>query len=181
MNDHTPLFPEYVGCNSIQERSESIPVKVGRAPVTSEPSLAPDPFMAQARTPVWHPLSEKAIQTKIEVPMPLNGDPVPHCPTVLEIMDDARHTYEIRGAAYGDSADRVGPVLAALFPNGVTLKTSEDFLRYNTLGMIVAKLTRYTTRPAIGHIDSIHDIGVYAFMLEKADRIAEAGRSDSDL
>ena len=177
--DHPPLFPEHVVEDSIRECSESIPVKVGQAPFLPEPTPVQSASPHPAPKPIWPPLADMTIHTKVGIN--LNTDPVPHFPTVPEILDDAKHTYEIRGAAYGDSADRVGPVLAALFPNGITLKTPEDFRRYNTLGMIVAKLTRYTTRPAIGHIDSIHDIGVYSFMLEAQDRLAEELRSDTVL
>jgi len=35
--------------------------------------------------------------------------------------------------------------------------------------MIVAKLTRYAQNWPDTHIDSVHDMGVYAFMLESLD------------
>ena len=57
----------------------------------------------------------------------------------------------------------------ALFPKGVNLKTIEDYNRFGIINMLVAKLTRYCQGWPKSHQDSIHDLGVYAFILESLD------------
>ena len=59
--------------------------------------------------------------------------------------------------------------MKALFPNGIELKTVEDYNRFGVINMIVAKLTRYSQNWPKTHQDSLHDLGVYAFILESLD------------
>jgi len=90
----------------------------------------------------------------------------------------AAQLYQERNAVYGDNYKRVGPVMANLFPDGVNLKTDDDFMRFHLLELIVVKLTRYCHNyDAGGHEDSITDLGVYAFMLKEADQLA-GGQGD---
>lgn len=89
--------------------------------------------------------------------------------TALENMNRAIETYKARNPVYGDNYKHFGEVMTALFPKGVKLSTKEDWNRFGVLVHIVSKLSRYTTRPQNGHADSIHDLGVYAFMLEELD------------
>jgi len=85
-------------------------------------------------------------------------------------LKKAAETYEERNKVYGDTYKRHGKVTAALFPNGVILKTTEDHNRFGVLTLVIGKLTRYCTNfEKGGHADSIHDLGVYAFMLEELD------------
>ena len=63
-------------------------------------------------------------------------------------------------------------LMCALFPNGIVLKTPEDHNRFGVLTMIASKLNRYCNNfESGGHADSIHDLGVYAFMLEELDEM----------
>ena len=85
-------------------------------------------------------------------------------------MQKAAKTYRQRNKVYGDNYKRHGAVMAALFPDGIALRTIEDHNRFGVLTMIVSKLGRYATNfEKGGHNDSIHDLGVYAFMLEELD------------
>lgn len=84
-------------------------------------------------------------------------------------LGQALATYRERNARYQDSFSRWGPVFAALFPDGVTIRTADDWNRVTTLGHVVDKLVRYTTHFGAPHEDSIHDLGVYAFILEGID------------
>jgi len=82
-----------------------------------------------------------------------------------EILESMRLTYQERNKIYGDNFETVGKVLAVLFPEGLTLKTAEEFEAYHLLDWIVGKLTRFTATQ-MQHQDSIHDIAVYSAMLE---------------
>lgn len=85
-----------------------------------------------------------------------------------QIMEQAIQTYRDRLAIYGNNAkDRHGEVMASFFPNGYTLGTADDFARFSIFNMIIAKLVRYTNDFDTPHQDSIHDVGVYAFVLEE--------------
>ena len=85
--------------------------------------------------------------------------------TPAETLDAMARTFRERGKTYGDNYRRIGQVMAALFPDGVTLRTPEEFLEWSLFDLLVVKLTRLAVTD-LRHIDSIHDIGVYAAMLE---------------
>jgi hypothetical protein len=82
-----------------------------------------------------------------------------------DILDTMAATFRERNATYGDNYTRIGPTLALLYPDGITLKTPDDFVRFHFIVLIVVKLTRFTSSGST-HIDSVHDLGVYAAMLE---------------
>jgi hypothetical protein len=86
-----------------------------------------------------------------------------------DVLAAAMKTANDRSHQYQDSYWRHGAVMAALYPDGVRLETANDHTRFVILSMVVAKLVRYTVNPA-GHQDSIHDTGVYAFILETIDK-----------
>lgn len=71
-----------------------------------------------------------------------------------------------RGKRYGKAYKRFGEVAAALWPDGLTLKTVGDFERMGALVQVLNKLVRYTTTTE-GHRDSAHDMAVYATILEE--------------
>lgn len=84
------------------------------------------------------------------------------------LLEGAAKTYRERNKTYGNSYKRHGEVMRSLFPEGILLKTTEDFNRFGVLNMIVSKLCRYAAKPE-GHLDSIHDTVVYSAMLEELD------------
>lgn len=91
-----------------------------------------------------------------------------------QMLRDAAATFEERGKIYGDNWLRIGPMLAALFPQGVMLRSPEDFNRFHLFMLKCVKLTRYgVTWDQGGHLDSIHDDVVYSAMLECLDRRIE--------
>lgn len=88
-------------------------------------------------------------------------------PDLLHVM---ALTYEERSKVYGDNYKLFGAVLLGLFPDGITLKTSEDFIKFGVLQNCITKMGRYAghfARTKKGHIDSAHDLSVYAAMLEE--------------
>jgi|TARA_R100000808_G_C2155393_1_gene167753 hypothetical protein len=84
-------------------------------------------------------------------------------------IEEALKTAKQRGEQYGHSYLVQGEIMKILFPNGIDLKTPEDFNRYGALNLIVTKLIRYCNKWDKPHQDSIHDLGVYAFILETID------------
>ena len=59
--------------------------------------------------------------------------------------------------------------MLALFPNGVQLKTEEDFGRWGVFSTIIGKMHRYAVNFDKGHDDSLRDAIVYAAMLRELD------------
>lgn len=84
----------------------------------------------------------------------------------------AAKTYDERNKIYGDNFVIVGNVLSALFPNGLTLKTADDFRRYHLFDWTIGKLSRYAQNfTKGGHADSSHDAMVYIAMLDFEDQL----------
>ena len=81
----------------------------------------------------------------------------------------ALKTFEERTKVYGDNYLTHGYVMKSLFPNGVDLKTEKEYNRFGVINMMVAKLTRYCQGWPNSQKDSIHDLGVYSFILESLD------------
>jgi hypothetical protein len=84
-------------------------------------------------------------------------------------LEEALKTYIDRNKKYGNNYKRFGHVMVALFPDGLTLSSVDDFNRYGVIFMKIAKLSRYVTNPKVGHQDSVHDDIVYSAMLEELD------------
>ena len=91
-------------------------------------------------------------------------------PTVPELLERAAAKYRERNAQYGNNYKNFGPILMALFPEGISIKDAHDANRFGVLIQIIAKLSRYAVNFGVGgHQDSIHDLQVYAAMLEELD------------
>jgi hypothetical protein len=90
--------------------------------------------------------------------------------TFYDILRKANETHLCRGKMYNNTYHEHGKIMAAIFPDGITLITEEDFKRFSLFNIIIAKLHRYSKSFSKGgHEDSIHDAGVYSFMLEEVD------------
>lgn len=90
--------------------------------------------------------------------------------TVPDALADLGNIYRERNKVYGDNYKRHGDVMAALFPNGISLKTPEDHNRFGILTQCVAKLTRYCVGSyENGHVDTLDDLTVYSQMLQELD------------
>jgi hypothetical protein len=86
-------------------------------------------------------------------------------PSVSDILTQGAKTFEERNKVYGNNYLRVGGVMAALFPNGVMLRTPEEFVRWHNFELLVVKLSRFAVS-GLTHQDSMHDSMVYSAMLE---------------
>ena len=85
--------------------------------------------------------------------------------TAADILAEMADTYRERNKVYGDNYKRVGEVMVALFPEGVTLNTKDEFNVWHLFELMVVKLTRFANS-GLTHEDSIHDLAVYAAMVE---------------
>jgi hypothetical protein len=84
-----------------------------------------------------------------------------------EILQEAAKTFEERGRVYGESYLNYGKIMAAIFPDGITIKGEEAFNRFALFFHCVNKIQRYSQNlEKGGHQDSAHDLCVYAAMLE---------------
>ena len=112
------------------------------------------------------------------MPQHPKADPV-HQLLVRGVFATSMDTILKREAVYGSGSDSLGRALAALFPEGVTLETTDDFARFSDFQQVVAKLNRYARSFAEGgHADSIHDAGNYAKLLEVKDLSIKGGEPD---
>lgn len=90
--------------------------------------------------------------------------------TVPEMLRGAAKTYEERNKVYGDSYKSYGTVVQSLFPEGLELDSDDLHNRFGVLTMMISKLTRYCQNfEKGGHADSLHDLSVYATMLNELD------------
>jgi len=82
--------------------------------------------------------------------------------------------FEQRNTIYGANYLNIGPMFAILFPEGLTLRTADDFNRFHLYMLEMVKLTRYGAQfEKGGHADSADDGAVYWAMLREVDdRIA---------
>jgi hypothetical protein len=93
--------------------------------------------------------------------------------SVPEMLETAAETYRDRNAVYGDDYKKIGAMYVALFPNGLTVKTADDWQRLALLMAAVGKMRRYTNNfESGGHADSLLDLAVYSTMLKELDECA---------
>lgn len=101
---------------------------------------------------------------------PLHIDGCPAKPkskerNAADILAAAADTFRERRAIYGDNYIKVGAMFAVLYPDGLTLRTADDFSRFELFMFVIVKLSRFSNSQ-MTHVDSIHDACVYAAMLE---------------
>jgi len=89
---------------------------------------------------------------------------------IADMLAEAEKINKERHEVYKLGYEVHGQVMKVLFPDGLRLKTAEDFTRFYLFDNIVAKLVRVTTNLDHLHKDSILDLGVYAFMLAQYDK-----------
>ncbi len=90
-------------------------------------------------------------------------------PNAGQILEDLAGLYRERNVLYKDNYKRTGVALAAVFPDGVTLRTPDDFTRFHLFAISMMKLSRYAINWGTGHSDSLRDASVYLAMLDSVD------------
>jgi hypothetical protein len=90
--------------------------------------------------------------------------------SVPQALNDLGALYEERNALYKDNYKNFGKTLVGLLPDGITLKTEEEFNRFAIFMQMVHKQSRYAhSILSGGHPDSLDDISVYSQMLREYD------------
>lgn len=98
-----------------------------------------------------------------------------------DYLEGGAETFRERNRTYGNNYVSFGRVMKAMFPQGATLYTEDDWRRMGVLIQAASKMTRITANfQSGGHEDSTHDLMVYAAMLAEVecmgrDERAEAG------
>ena len=90
---------------------------------------------------------------------------------IIYNLSKAQETF-LERSNYGSTYNQYGEILESLFPNGLPksiLTDIEEMNRFGNLTMIIHKLMRYCNQWDKKHKDSIHDLGVYAFIQEGID------------
>jgi hypothetical protein len=82
-----------------------------------------------------------------------------------EILIAMADTYRERSKQYGNNWRKIGAVMVALYPTGLTLETEDDFNKFHLFLLSMVKLTRLS-ESGLSHQDSAHDNAVYSAMLE---------------
>lgn len=88
----------------------------------------------------------------------------------LPFLERMSRTYKERRGTYGASEQKFADIAMAFFPDGLALKSRTSWVRFGLFFQILSKLSRYTRNWEEPHVDSIHDVGPYAGMLEAEDR-----------
>jgi len=118
---------------------------------------------------IWEPKAPLN-QAHLEQTLPLGpGVPPQVVKGVPDYFMDAANLYLSRNIVYKDGYKKVGATYAGLFPDGVTLKTPEDFNRFSLFMLMIHKLNRYAFNFNSNHGDSLDDLAVYAMMLKELD------------
>ena len=94
--------------------------------------------------------------------------------TVGEKLAALGKIYDQRGKVYGKDYHHTGKALAAMFPDGLTLKTPEQFRKHMILCFMLAKLMRHANSIMVtgeGHLDSLDDLSVYAQMARELEEM----------
>lgn len=85
----------------------------------------------------------------------------------FDILTSAAATYTERNKVYGDNYKQFGAALLACFGGEIHITTVEEANRLGVFIQCLSKLTRYGHSFKGGHVDSAHDLIVYAAILEE--------------
>ena len=89
-------------------------------------------------------------------------------------LSELGRLFQERNFMYGDSYLQFGPVMSAMFPDGLTLQDDLDWNRFALFFMCAVKLHRYAMKfHDGGQKDSLDDLSVYAQMLAYVDERGE--------
>ena len=90
--------------------------------------------------------------------------------TPADFLKEAAETFKNKSKEYGNSYKNFGKIMMAYFPDGVKLKTEQDFTRFSILNIMISKTDRYCKNFINGgHPDSLLDLSIYSTMLKEID------------
>ncbi len=122
---------------------------------------------------------ESPLLGEVYWPMPgANGEPYKHGnlsvgkpvqtvshETAADFLAQGAATFRERNAVYQDNWIIYGAVMAALFPDGIELRTPEENAKFSIMSQMVSKITRFSSS-GMTHRDSVHDLSVYCAIME---------------
>lgn len=101
---------------------------------------------------------------------------------VGERLRFAASIFDQRNQLYGSNYKHFGTVMVGMFPEGLTLKTADDFSRFGVFVQAISKDTRYAQQfHKGGHVDSLDDGVVYRTMLNEIDHEIAARMAEDSL
>jgi hypothetical protein len=80
------------------------------------------------------------------------------------MLNEAAQTLRERSNVYKDNSKVAGAILAAMYPNGITLKTADEQEMFTIISLIAVKLSRFAESGNI-HRDSVVDLVNYSAIL----------------
>jgi len=89
------------------------------------------------------------------------------------VLEEMAETFRQRNIKYKDNWEQVGHMFVTLFPEGITLKTYDDFVKFHFLGWVMGKFSRWVNSGLDGSDDSLHDAGVYIAMIQAFSHMVE--------
>ena len=91
-----------------------------------------------------------------------------------EYLSSAAEMYRYKSTMYGNNYLQFGGIMKSMFPNGLTVKTEDEWNRLHLFIMNMIKTTRYAQNfNNGGHEDSVIDGIVYLAMLHQVDDLAK--------
>lgn len=111
------------------------------------------------------------VKDNIEFNKPKDAKPE----TAGDILAKAAEIFKAKGEEYGNSYHEFGPILKALYPDGIELKTTEQMNRFAVFSLMLVKIQRYSHHFLDdGHKDSLDDLIVYTAMLQELDSLMKS-------
>lgn len=84
----------------------------------------------------------------------------------LQVLQIAEGIQKQRAQKYGPTYQRIGKMMKAMMPDGITIKTEDEFTRFCLFHMTVTKMLRYAgSMDKGGHFDSALDLANYGSFL----------------
>jgi hypothetical protein len=91
--------------------------------------------------------------------------------TVPQRLSLLGNIHKDRGKVYKKDYHHLGESLKAMFPDGLTLTTTEEFNRFALFVHLHGKVMRYAQSMLTGgHADSLDDLAVYSMMAQECDQ-----------
>lgn len=89
---------------------------------------------------------------------------------VADRLTELANIFKDRNKLYKDNYRTTGAVIKSMFPDGVFLRTEEEFNRFYLFVMLIHKMTRaFKAFPYKSHDDSLDDLAVYSQLLRDYD------------
>ena len=87
-----------------------------------------------------------------------------------DYLEQSADLYRYKHTIYGDNYRIIGKVMSTMFPDGITLKSEDDWNRIHLFLLSMVKKTRYANNYNLGgHEDSVADDIVYMAILQEID------------